>query len=830
MSLRHRDRPVPEPTYMSKEQTVQYLAGLRQSQPSRPSGSRPAPPSKFTRTSRTEISVNGPQPSFDSESTLPPRNSMQIIPPQKLTHRKTESSLVASDQTRKSPFAGRPLARAPSATDCIDNVSIDEHAKVRRTPSMTYIENGMRWMEKQEARSLRRALEDMDLEEERAIHAAAQDEAAQLVWKHRNPDAVYRNVDAVKDYRSHLRKGSYQRSISQSSGSIGGRRSPSDGSIHSASGEETIATKQSVSPGKASAPTEFVSVQKRRSVSGKSYDGLAQAVASDVANGQRRVSSGSRRMMSCEKTPFVNPHDRIWEDPQEDNSTSISSSSLNSSKAEEKAAPHIPAFIRKNPFARVRMQHDRLERANSAPVLPAAAPVYKHDRVEIQRNEPSQSRNPWYMSNEPLPPASSSPGGAAGDETSPKAAATRDGKEIRSDDLRAATSKSRQDYSPKLPRPTLVSDKPGRPIVSFEKPKEVAMQEVRTSSSPTKARADSPRTGEISANRSSFTPSPITRAPPAPRSVGSSCEISSIPRISFPDESTPAIILPPNNSSIASTNYHRSAPPTPSINIEPPSITISDSSVASNRQNAPSPSAQRPPPIALPHHPHSAPAAPDSPKKSSLHYTPSLRQSGVLCTQCALPIAGRILSAAGQRFHPGCFVCHECNTNLECVAFYPEPEQQQRERAADPNTFAADASSLRFYCHLDFHELFSPRCKSCKTPIEGEGIVACGANWHPGHFFCAQCGDSFDQTMPFVEKEGYAWCVGCHANRFSSKCKGCRKPIVEDVVVKALGADWHGGCFCCTECKGEFDDGRYFLRGESQDPVCVRCEERRLKA
>jgi paxillin len=32
------------------------------------------------------------------------------------------------------------------------------------------------------------------------------------------------------------------------------------------------------------------------------------------------------------------------------------------------------------------------------------------------------------------------------------------------------------------------------------------------------------------------------------------------------------------------------------------------------------------------------------------------------------------------------------------------------------------------------------------------------------------------------------------------------------------------------ECGGEFEDGRYFLRGESDDPVCVKCEERRLKA
>ena len=105
--------------------------------------------------------------------------------------------------------------------------------------------------------------------------------------------------------------------------------------------------------------------------------------------------------------------------------------------------------------------------------------------------------------------------------------------------------------------------------------------------------------------------------------------------------------------------------------------------------------------------------------------------------------------------------------------------------------------ALRFYCHLDFHELFSPRCKSCKTPIEGEVIVACGAEWHQGHFFCAQCGDPFDSTTPFVEKDGYAWCVGCHTNRYSSKCRKCKKPVT-DTVVKALGYDWHADCFVCT--------------------------------
>jgi hypothetical protein len=164
-------------------------------------------------------------------------------------------------------------------------------------------------------------------------------------------------------------------------------------------------------------------------------------------------------------------------------------------------------------------------------------------------------------------------------------------------------------------------------------------------------------------------------------------------------------------------------------------------------------------------------------------------------------------------------VCHQCHTNLELVAFYPEPEKQRTERleriaarqagAHVPGTenmsddeflqleYEDGDGTLRFYCHLDFHELFSPRCKSCKTPIEGEVIVACGAEWHVGHFFCAQCGDPFDSSTPFVEKDGYAWCVGCHTNRYSSKCRKCKKPVTE-TVLKAQGYDWHAECFVCV--------------------------------
>ncbi|RPA81655.1 hypothetical protein BJ508DRAFT_306271 [Ascobolus immersus RN42] len=160
--------------------------------------------------------------------------------------------------------------------------------------------------------------------------------------------------------------------------------------------------------------------------------------------------------------------------------------------------------------------------------------------------------------------------------------------------------------------------------------------------------------------------------------------------------------------------------------------------------------------------------------------------------------------------------------SLEHVGFYPEPDSEREKRPVEER-------DVRFFCHLDFHELFSPRCRSCKTPIEGEVVVACGGSWHVGHFFCAECGDPFTAQSRFVEKDNYAWCLPCYGRRYSEKCKKCRKPIT-DTVVKALDAEWHVECFVCTECSGGFDDGRYFIRGAERMPVCTHCEERRLKA
>ena len=889
--------------------TAQYLRELRQRRDNKPSGSRPPPPSKFASLRRTEtapIEELSKEQTNNDRPPLPSSNSLPVIP----GHNASQNPVDTAPRIR-SPFAGRPLARPPSALGPSRTDSASPAPTLSKRPSsMMYMENGRRWMEKEEAKSLRAALEDMDFEEEKRVHSAAQEEAAELVFKHKYPGQAYKNPDAAyanpdrqdtgkKDYRSHLRRGSYQRRHSHDQDLREGvRKALESGGPPSV--DHSLQQKQDGSEPqrKVSPPSASISSRKTRTPSGKSYGGLAEAVADDIKKAQRRTSSGNKRIMSGEKKPFMNPNDRIWEDPQEKPTSSWKLASIEepTRREPEKSRPaptpsQPPASVRKNPFARVRMQQDRLMHSNSAPALPIAN-VAKHHNIEIQKNPPSQSRNAWYTSNPPLPPTPPSATNKPEDEVEMKGTPTKDtptkgtptsstptknGLEIRGDDIRAATSKQRKDRSSNLPQPTMVSDKPGRPIVSFQsQPKEKVLEEVHTAalepSETDGATAQSPLKQPLASPFARGpSPAPDTR-PPIPKTVAPNepnarraSGLPPIPILNLPDEDEgPSVTLPEE------PDFAESTRPLPNISARPPplfSVNKPDWGPSTAKQPGqrplPNPAAAAKPARPLPHHAATSPLP-----KSTPHYTPTVRQSGVLCAQCALPITGRILSAAGQRFHPNCFTCHECHTNLELVAFYPEPDNKRAERIerircrqagiepeypagisleqADRLEYDDGDETPRFYCHLDFHEIFSPRCKSCKTPIEGQVIVACGAEYHEGHFFCAQCGDPFDASTPFVEKDGYAWCVGCHTHRYSSKCRKCRKPVTE-LVVKALGWDWHEDCFVCLvsdplsvvaatlltvqqECNGEFVDGRYFLRGESEDPVCVKCEEKRLKA
>ncbi|KAJ4361256.1 hypothetical protein N0V95_002025 [Ascochyta clinopodiicola] len=855
------------------------------------------------------------------------------------------------------------------------------------------------------------AMQELDLSAEEKLYESARDEAAEIVWKHRNPNAPENNPNAPYAYpgpgRKNLQRPKLQRTRSRSVGpkedeeqdlqranskmrkrhSLGSESGSRCGSLpdEALTGSDNLPDDAITS----SDPSPTVEAPPSASPTISSFDLKIAKASSDLP--QQRKGSGSRRKASG--SLFQNPNDQIYEEPEEEAPPAPAPTPM---AAEPPKPAPLPLGMRRNPFTRFQsIKGNPMVRSNTDPI----ASMKRFDRYEIHRNEPTQSRNAAYTLNTNKSKLAEVTKADAENESEVK---MKDGKEIRSDELRAATGFSLKDRSPKLPTPTMVSDRPGRPIVSFQKdygvielkeeksilPADPTPQPLRPAAAPRQQEkaATEPilptrksvferpgsRSGPGSSpfdrptSRSGAAPSPFERpasrsgtASPAPlKEFGRSSSpaplgsrpgtpkgpfanksplgrlntastappaTSGIPPVpadpyALPESSTTPttpVTAPPSSRPqppIPSISVNEPAPtgrgrfsrpqsisniPTisvsetpstrhgragsiPSIGVTPPVPTISVSASpvlgtapargrfnrVSTTQAVPTISVNEPPSMTRGHS-FNAPAinlpsdiptisvnatptinAPsiavtpsvpainvsDSPstrplpdprnysKKSGAppvsasqpsrplpnnartHWTPTSVRTGAQCTQCALPIAGRIVSAAGCRFHPECFACYQCGEKLECVAFYPEPSAKHaarvdriRARASghpidsipgwdmrDLESQDGTDESPRFYCHLDFHECFSPRCKSCKTPIEGEVVVACGAEWHPGHFFCAQCGDPFDSNTPFVEKEGFA-------------------------------------------C-GPFDDGRYFLRGESQDPVCVRCEERRLKA
>ncbi|KAI1503201.1 hypothetical protein F5X99DRAFT_376172 [Biscogniauxia marginata] len=819
----------PSPTYMNNDQFASYLTNLRENRVVRPGGARPPPPSlRSSRPDSSDPFTTGRQ----SVAGASVQSEMSNSP------RRPHSDMVRPRGSRPS-YAGSVVSRYTTNT-----VSGKDYYPEKPTepplkpadvvPTDTYIERGQRWMEKEEAFSLHQALDHMDLkdkpqdeqpeDDESRLYNAALDEAAELVWQHQHgvkppePGAPYK-------YRPHLRKDSYSHARAASAGRYGNEivaTGLARDSIRSFSPSSSGSDRAS-SPGSGRESLDQPRLVSTGSTKSKTYHGISSG-SRITSNGRRR--SSMRRNISGEiEKPFSG--DQIWEEPE---------GSIQERKSKESGSPGLSQPLRiktKNPPSKVQFAP---EATSGSPSSPVVTPTKPWSRYEIHRNPPTQSRNPAYTTNN-----------TANSPPKPQEIPTKNGMEIRGDDIRQATSMRLANRSAKLPTPSAVSDSPGRPIVSFDKnwkaPEEATdpkpEESRRVPFGVTKERAGQNTPSPVSDVSSapdvpaSASPSRSRGTPAAPTIRVDGSGSPDVPSISVSDDSpaVPTIMLPDDDSSKKSNSNSS----TPSV----PVIVTPDSERKPSARPLPDPKNLR---NALGGRPrsHWSPAPGASPRATAI------------CADCQLPIEGRFvaLKGASERFHPQCFRCYACGTALEALEISPEPDASRaerleriRRRAAgevleeEPGkTMAEDGDERhRFYCHLDWHELFAPRCKHCRTPILGEHVVALGAHWHYGHFFCAECGDPFERGMTHIEKDGYAWCVNCQTRRTerrAPKCKGCRAAVVGQYV-RALGAEWHDGCFRCATCGGGFDDGQIFPmadRGADMVVLCTGCRARELKA
>ncbi|KAK8126182.1 paxillin [Apiospora kogelbergensis] len=862
--LKSKDRtrkvspPSPSPAYMDSKQFAAYLASLRESRVNRPGAASPQPTAPGTTSRR--------------DSDRSPRNALH--PPYFRTHL-PQSPKQHHQSQRRLEVLVLALPQAPTAATPLKPNEV--------VPSATYIERGSRWMEKEEAFSLRAAMEDMDVQErgrsetprqgeegsgndspldddEARLYNAALDEAAELVWQHQHgvkppePGTPYH-------YKPHMRKDSYAHARTASAGRYGKDIRPSG---LARDGSRSVSGSSSGSSGRPSLESGRPSLEgKRRSSnesnSPKSYGSLG---GKRTTSGNRRRSSMKRNITGEIEKPFSG--DQIWEEPEGESTKGDTPKATTPSTQQPEKVPRGSLPLRlalRNPLNKVHTSSGSTsptsDARSSSPVN--ASPTKALQKVEIYRNPPSQTRNPIYTIN------TQKPAGPRESDKIPK----KNGVEIRSDDIRQATSFKLGDRSAKLPTPSAVSDRPGRPIVSFDSnwkaPEEAAADYkpepkepsrfavgIRQEQGQGESQKDHHQHGSQKSQQQapplppvpslSFTPPAVPASTPSSTSRPSTFSYPSIPSISIggpesgvtPPVNMPIIITPDDSPTLPTINISTEDDRTPSV----PIIVTPDDDKPSAASN-PRPSAR----------PLPTPSKVRNPGRS--HWSPApgavSNRATAVCHECRFPIEGRFVALHGgrERFHPQCFSCYACGTGLEALEISPEPDEfraARLERIArreagevlpeEPGqTMAEDGDyRLRFYCHLDWHELYAPRCKHCKTPILGEHIVALGAHWHYGHFFCAECGDPFEHGMTHIEKDGYAWCINCQTKRTerrAPKCKRCRVAVIGQYV-QALGGEWHDECFRCATCGGGFADGQIFPAGDRI--LCKTCRMRELKA
>ncbi|XP_058246308.1 leupaxin [Hemibagrus wyckioides] len=166
------------------------------------------------------------------------------------------------------------------------------------------------------------------------------------------------------------------------------------------------------------------------------------------------------------------------------------------------------------------------------------------------------------------------------------------------------------------------------------------------------------------------------------------------------------------------------------------------------------------------------------------------------CASCGKCIAGKMITALGQVWHPEHFVCVVCKEELGTKGFF--------ERDGKP------------YCEADYQNMYSPRCAYCQGPIVQNILTAMDRSWHPEHFFCSHCGERFG-TDGFMECEGKPYCPKDFYMLFAPKCSGCGEPV-RDNYLSAANGTWHPDCFVCADCLKPFGDGCFMeLDGR---PLC----------
>ncbi|XP_018334523.1 LIM and senescent cell antigen-like-containing domain protein 1 isoform X1 [Agrilus planipennis] len=246
------------------------------------------------------------------------------------------------------------------------------------------------------------------------------------------------------------------------------------------------------------------------------------------------------------------------------------------------------------------------------------------------------------------------------------------------------------------------------------------------------------------------------------------------------------------------------------------------------------------------------------------------------CGKCGEFVIGRVIKAMNANWHPECFrcemctseladsgfirnagraLCHECNAKVKavglgkyvchkchgiiddqplkfrgevyhpyhfnCTACGVELDSNAREVRSRPGFAANDMNEL--YCLRCHDKMGIPICGACRRPIEERVVTALGKHWHVEHFVCAKCEKPFFGHRHY-EKKGLAYCETHYHQLFGNLCFVCNQVIAGDVFT-ALNKAWCVHHFACSICDQKMNQKTKFYECDLK-PVCKKCYEK----
>lgn len=102
------------------------------------------------------------------------------------------------------------------------------------------------------------------------------------------------------------------------------------------------------------------------------------------------------------------------------------------------------------------------------------------------------------------------------------------------------------------------------------------------------------------------------------------------------------------------------------------------------------------------------------------------------CSGCRGYLGDKVVTAMGQRFHPGCFKCAHCHKALTGSSFLKR-----------------DGKAYHEGC---FDEVHGIKCRGCKRCIEDKYLMGpSGETYHPACFCCVECGVSCEHGFDMIQ-------------------------------------------------------------------------------